>query len=63
MQAQESSVQKTILRKSGSKRFAYYGPKCLPCLFRINNSKQQSDNIKGEQEMPSMKLCGNFQKK
>ena len=31
----------------------------LRCPFRINNSMQRSENIKGEQEMPSIKLYGN----
>ena len=34
----------------------------LRCPFRINNSKQRSENLKGEQEMPSIKLCGNLLK-
>ena len=31
----------------------------LRCPFRINNSKQQSENIKGGQELPSITLYGN----
>ena len=48
----------TILRKSGSIFILGSGMVALRCPFRINNSKQRSENIEGEQEMPSITLFG-----